>query len=123
MRKRTATLLSLSIVTTTYSALARQAAEPPYRNVSLAAGARADDLLSRMTLDEKIGQMTQADSNSLSPPNVAELHLGSVLSGGAPKRPIFPRAAGVTSSRLPEAALSTRLGIPILYGIRCRSRP
>ena len=40
-------------------------------------------LLERMTLAEKIGQMTQADLGylrDLSP--IAELHLGSVLSGG-----------------------------------------
>src|SRR5690349_11216817 len=35
--------------------------DPPYRNRTLPVEKRVDDLLGRMTLDEKIGQMTQAD--------------------------------------------------------------
>ena len=35
-------------------------AEPPYRNASLGAGQRAADLVSRMTLEEKISQMMNA---------------------------------------------------------------
>ena len=35
-------------------------AEPPYRNASLGAGQRAGDLVSRMTLEEKVSQMMNA---------------------------------------------------------------
>ena len=43
---------------------------------------KVDRLLRRMTLDEKIGQMTQIEKNSLKPEDVTRLFIGSVLSGG-----------------------------------------
>ena len=44
---------------------------------------QVDALLSRMTLDEKIGQMTQADVHALTAPSdVQKYGLGSVLNGG-----------------------------------------
>ncbi|MBB4659939.1 glycoside hydrolase family 3 protein [Parvularcula dongshanensis] len=39
-------------------------------------------LLSEMTLEEKVGQVVQADIASVTPEEVAEYHLGSVLNGG-----------------------------------------
>jgi beta-glucosidase len=71
-----------------------------------------------MTLDEKIGQMTQIDSGSVDPAGVTDLKLGSVLSGGdgAPT----PNDAGTwygTVAAYQQAALTTRLAIPILYGV------
>ena len=50
-------------------------AEPP-------TDARAEALLAEMTIDEKIGQMTQLEKGSVDPAGVADLLLGSVLSGG-----------------------------------------
>lgn len=44
--------------------------------------ARAADLLSRMSLEQKVGQMTQAERMACTPEDVKEFHLGSVLSGG-----------------------------------------
>jgi beta-glucosidase len=41
-----------------------------------------NDLLARMTLAEKIGQMTQVEKNSLTPEVVTQYFIGSVLSGG-----------------------------------------
>src|ERR1035441_7906475 len=44
---------------------------------------QANEVLNRMTLDEKIGQMTQADHNGLADPaDVEKYFLGSVLNGG-----------------------------------------
>ena len=43
---------------------------------------RVDELLSKLSLDQKIGQMTQAERMSCNPSDVTEFHLGSVLSGG-----------------------------------------
>ena len=41
------------------------------------------DCLSKMTLDEKIGQMTQANKNALTTPaDIRTYYLGSLLSGG-----------------------------------------
>jgi beta-glucosidase len=44
--------------------------------------ARVEALLSRMTLDQKIGQMTQPERMACTPEDVTAYHLGSVLSGG-----------------------------------------
>jgi hypothetical protein len=43
---------------------------------------RIDDLLSRMTLDEKIGQMTQVEKNSIKAGDITKYYIGSILSGG-----------------------------------------
>ena len=77
-------------------------------------------LLGRMTLDEKIGQMTQADHATLKlhPEDVRELFLGSVLSGGdsLPDPNTASTWADVTD-RYQRLAAETRLGIPLLYGV------
>jgi len=44
--------------------------------------ARVADLLSKMTLEEKVGQVIQADIGSVTPEEVREFNLGSVLNGG-----------------------------------------
>ncbi len=90
-----------------------------YKDKSLPVDKRVDDLLSRMTLDEKIGQMTQADHSFLkSPDDVAILFLGSVLSGGDSELPdVSPRGWAAFTESLQKRALATRLGIPIIYGI------
>ena len=64
-----------------------------YKDRSLTPEQRADDLVGRMTLDEKIRQMTQADSASLEPSDIDHLFLGSVLSGGD-SAPPDPSARG-----------------------------
>ena len=46
------------------------------------AAERASALLARMTLDQKLGQMIQAERASTTPDDVRAHHLGSVLSGG-----------------------------------------
>jgi beta-glucosidase len=79
-----------------------------------------DQLLSQMTLDEKIGQMVQVDSAALKDKaDVRKYFLGSVLSGGnsdpdngntAPDWLAFVN--GFASQ-----ALQTPLKIPLLYGI------
>jgi beta-glucosidase len=43
---------------------------------------KVESLLSRMSLDQKIGQMTQGERQFVSPEDVRDYHLGSVLSGG-----------------------------------------
>jgi beta-glucosidase len=44
--------------------------------------AKIADLLKRMTLEEKIGQLVQADVGSVTPADVKKYHLGSILVGG-----------------------------------------
>ncbi|MBN2535187.1 MAG: glycoside hydrolase family 3 C-terminal domain-containing protein [Spirochaetales bacterium] len=102
------------------------ASEPPpppedaiYRNPSYTVGQRVADLLSYMTLEEKIGQMTQVAKNFLSSPNDIKTYcLGSVLSGGG-MGPVKnePGAWADMYDHYQSVALESRLGIPILYGI------
>ena len=44
--------------------------------------AAIQDLLARMTLEEKVGQVIQADISDVTPDDVREYNLGSVLNGG-----------------------------------------
>lgn len=78
-----------------------------------------ESLLSRMTLAEKVGQMTQAELESTEPSELAELHIGSVLSGGNSDPAAGNSMAAWTDTydRYQRAALRSRLGIPILYGV------
>ena len=92
--------------------------DPPYRNRTLPVEKRVDDLLGRMTLDEKIGQMTQADHEPLKPNEVDTLFLGSVLSGGGSELPdVSAKGWRAHTEMLQKRALATRLGIPLIYGI------
>ena len=43
---------------------------------------RAAEILATMDLEQKVGQMTQAERMACTPEDVREFHLGSVLSGG-----------------------------------------
>src|SRR3984893_2801711 len=86
--------------------------------MSYDAGAR--ELLAKMTLDEKIGQMTQAEQDALQ--NVEDIEkyfLGSLLSGGGsdPKAGNSLQAWTDMYDGYQRHALKTRLAIPLLYGI------
>ena len=111
------TLLPLAGMLALAAGFARQAA-PPYRDATLTPQARAADLLSRMTLAEKIGQMTQAERGAIKDLNdVTTYGLGSVLSGGG-SAPADNSAAGWADmiDGFQQKALATRLGVPMLYG-------
>ena len=52
----------------------------PYKNPDLPAGERIADLLSRMTLEEKVGQMMQLDARGGDLENlIVNKHVGSIL--------------------------------------------
>lgn len=91
----------------------------PYRNPEIAVADRVEDLLSRMTLEEKIAQMAQAVIYRASPQDTKKFALGSILSGGGdhPNTGLSARDWLDHCNEYQKAALSTRLGIPILYGI------
>lgn len=82
--------------------------------------AQISELLSEMTLAEKIGQMTQAELSALGDlKEIESLALGSVFSGGG-----SDPAAGNSLEAWTDAydacqrqALATRLQIPLLYGV------
>lgn len=78
-----------------------------------------DALLARMTLAEKVGQMTQADQKFLQEASDIETyHLGSLLSGGDSDPPTNAFADWrAMVERYQGHALKTRLQIPLLYGV------
>ncbi|MCK6600711.1 MAG: glycoside hydrolase family 3 C-terminal domain-containing protein [Bacteroidetes bacterium] len=80
---------------------------------------KVEKLLAQMTLEEKIGQMTQVNKTNLTQESdIRDYYLGSVLSGGgaAPSNRKAPGWADMVD-RFQGFALQTRLKIPILYGI------
>lgn len=91
---------------------------PIYNDPSQPIDARVEDLLSRMTLDEKIGQMTQVELGKISPADITQYGIGSILSGGSDNPDENdPQAWQDTVKGLQTAAMATRLKIPIIYGI------
>src|SRR3954449_2142191 len=92
----------------------------PYQNPRLPVRARVADLLSRMTLAEKVGQMTQAERGSVDADTskITTDNLGSLLSGGGSvPPPKTPTASADMADPSQRAALATRLRIPLIYGI------
>lgn len=80
---------------------------------------RVADLLSYMTLEEKIGQMALVEKNSIKEENdIASYHLGALLSGAGSK-PIknTPEGWKEMIDGYQATAKQSRLGIPLLYGV------
>ncbi|GMG87953.1 exo 1,3/1,4-beta-D-glucan glucohydrolase [Biformimicrobium ophioploci] len=95
----------------------------PALAVDAALEARIDDLLSRMTLEEKVGQMIQAEIKYVTPEDVKNYHLGSVLNGGGtyPNNDKFatPQDWLALSEAFFAASMDTADGgtaIPIIWG-------
>ena len=81
---------------------------------------KARALLAQMTLEEKIGQMIQANHKNLSDPSEIEKYfLGSVLSGGSSDPKTGNGLIDWTDhyDSLQSRTQNTRLKIPLLYGI------
>ena len=90
-------------------------AEADYKNKDLPVETRVTDLLSRMTLDEKILQLTQYTlGTNNNPNNIGEAvekipaEVGSVI--------YFDNDARTRNSLQKKAVEETRLGIPVLFG-------
>lgn len=98
---------------------AREDTPPPYMNAALPVEERVDDLLSRMSLEEKIGQMTLVEVNSINPDDITSLYLGGILSGGDgdPRQGNQPDYWSEMVNGLQDYALNTPLQIPIIYGV------
>lgn len=114
-----AAALAVTSMTTQSAAGQATAAVPPYKDPSLPVATRVTDLMSRMTLDEKLGQMTQAERTALNPQSdLATFRIGSVLSGGgsAPS-PNTAQSWADMYDGFQRTALSTPLGIPMIYGV------
>jgi beta-glucosidase len=79
---------------------------------------RVEDLLARMTQDEKIGQMVQPVQQGIPATDVDHYFLGSVLSTAGSISETNSLQDWTTIPRTYiERALTTRLGIPLIYGV------
>lgn len=101
------------------AAMSSEVDKSVYMDASQDVETRVEALLAQMTLDEKLAQMVQPEQAGITPLDVAEYGFGSVLSGGgsAPSSGNNPENWEERVNELKEAALQTRLGIPLLYGI------
>src|SRR4051794_10369896 len=97
-----------------------RAAGLPYEDPNLPVKDRVADLMGRMTLADKIGQMTQAERAEVDKDTsiISTYRLGSLLSGGgSTPTPNTPEAWADMVDRYQAAALDTPLHIPLIYGI------
>ncbi|KOU77039.1 glycosyl hydrolase [Streptomyces sp. MMG1533] len=91
----------------------------PYLNAKLPVKKRVADLLSRMSPQEKAGQMTQAERGAITAPgDIAAYHLGSLLSGGgSTPTPNTAEAWAKMIDAFQLRAQATRFQIPLIYGV------
>jgi beta-glucosidase len=113
--------ICLALLTALSAAPVASAPAPrPWMNASLQPRDRAELLLAQMTLEEKIGQMTQAERGAVTddPGLVTTWKLGSLLSGGgSTPTPNTPEAWADMVDGFQSRALRTRLQIPLIYGV------
>lgn len=89
-----------------------------YKDPKQPINSRIRDLIGRMTLAEKIGQMTQIERQVASANVMKQYFIGSILSGGGsvPSPQASPAIWVNMVNEFQKGALSTRLGIPLIYG-------
>jgi beta-glucosidase len=113
-------LLSMQFIERTQTAkLLPPPQDAPFRQSTFPDEIRIEDLLSRMTLEEKIGQMALVEKNSiLEIDDISEYGLGALLSGFG-GRPADNTPAGWRQmvEQFVMESKTSRLGIPILYGV------
>ncbi len=123
MIKKLIALLAIAVVVCVSATNVAQGqtsdAPPVYKDASRPVAERVKDLLGRMTLDEKIGQITLVEKGSMNIADVGPLGIGGVLSGGGgfPKGDNTPQGWAAMVDGFQKEALQTRLGIPIIYGV------
>ena len=90
--------------------------------------ARIAELLGKLSLEQKVAQMVQADIRSITPEDERKYHIGSILTGGG----AFPgnnKHAAISdwvtlADRFYDASMDTSRGaaaIPEFWGVRRRS--
>src|ERR1700730_18268516 len=107
-------------VAASVAAASMYGAAPPPRGRFSQFDLQARRLLSTLTLDQKVGQMTQADHQFLqSDDDIAKYHLGSILSGvdSDPKSGNDLKSWTDLYDHFQSVALKASPRIPLLYGI------
>ena len=92
----------------------------PYLDASLPVADRVSDLLGRMSLADKVGQMTQAERAGIddTPEQITDLGLGSLLSGGgSTPTENTPAAWADMVDGYQLRTRATPLQVPLVYGI------
>lgn len=83
--------------------------------------AAIDALLARMTLEQKVGQLIQADISAIKPEDLATYPIGSLLAGGNSGPYGDERASAAKWRQLVDAfraaSVATVAGVPILFGV------
>jgi beta-glucosidase len=111
-------LVFLFFIVLSSLALSAQEQSPAYLSADLNIEARVTDLLGRMSLDEKIGQMTLVEVGSIDPANTGTYFIGGILSGGGGSPRINTAENwAIRTDEYQAAALSTPLAIPMIYGV------
>lgn len=90
-----------------------------YKDPKQPVAVRVKDLLGRMSLEEKIGQMVQIDRTIATVQFLKDYSIGSVLSGGG-STPLPQASAADWINMINDfqrGSLASRLGIPMIYGI------
>ncbi len=93
-------------------------ARQPHRDAALEA--RVEAALKGLTLRQKIGQMTQPEIRAITPDEVREYAIGTVLNGGGGwpgrDRSATPAQWRALSEQFQAAALQATPGIPLIWG-------
>lgn len=106
-------------------AVANPALWPEARSPAAITDARTEEsiaaLLARMTTEQKVGQMIQADISAITPADLARYPLGSILAGGNSGPYGDERADAAQWLRMVtefrEASSKSGVGVPILFGV------
>ncbi|MBS0254159.1 MAG: glycoside hydrolase family 3 C-terminal domain-containing protein [Proteobacteria bacterium] len=97
------------------------AAKSPAALTDPAGEARIGAIIARMTLEQKVGQMIQADISAITPADLARYPLGSILAGGNSGPYGDERASAATWARMVdeyrEASRKSGAQVPILFGV------
>jgi beta-glucosidase len=105
------------LVSCSQTALPPPPADAPYLNPALSASVRAQDLLGRMTPEEKYGQMMLMERLYVEPQEITSLGVGSIMPAiGYYPTPNVASKWQDTYDELQQRALATRLRIPLFFG-------
>lgn len=91
---------------------------PIYKQADAPIADRVEDLMSYMTLAEKIGQMTLVEKGSIRVDDITNMFIGGLLSGGggSPESNTTEAWAEMVDG-YQQYALDSHLGIPLIYGV------
>jgi len=111
------TMLTATVVLLSAFKVEKSVKEPAKK---MSVNKKVEALLAQMTLDEKVGQMVQADIDALKGhyEDIEKYSLGSILCGGNSEiDDISAKGWADFYDMLQNHALSSRLKIPIIYGV------